>query len=148
MLKYHIKYYISGDTNSSVPWTCLTCQPAVDPDLLLQLENESSLNNTLLIHHKCGYSNIIFSPGFKFYIQECLGADIPVTFLVETSTSYRVAVLDSYSSLRRQLSKLALPQIKQFAIDIDGKYKAQVRLYYPPGLREYEEITFPLILLL
>lgn len=90
----------------------------------------------------------MFSPNFKYYIQECLGPDVPISFLIDTATNYRIAILDSNAALRKRLSTLALPQIKHIGIEIDDKYRAQVNLYYPPGLREYEEITFPLILVL
>jgi inactive dipeptidyl peptidase 10 len=37
-------------------------------------------------------------------------------------------------------------QVRMFEVEVDGGYTAQVRLYLPPGLREYEEMQFPLVL--
>jgi len=37
-------------------------------------------------------------------------------------------------------------QVKTIKVLVDGGYHAQVRLHLPPGLREDEEMTFPLIL--
>lgn len=56
-----------GDTNSSQPWTCLTCQPKLDfnttfydPDI-----NETILNSTMLADYKCEYNNVIFSHSYR-----------------------------------------------------------------------------------
>jgi len=37
-------------------------------------------------------------------------------------------------------------QVKTIKVLVNGGYHAQVRLHLPPGLREDEEMTFPLIL--
>lgn len=140
-----------GDTNSSQPWTCLTCQPRIDPNITygfyLDFANETLINNSLLVDYVCDFNNIIFSKNYKYYIQECLGPNIPVVFLVESATNTRLAVLDSSIKLRKKVKSFSAPQIKTIQVEIEDGYKAQVRLYLPPILREYEEVTFPLILL-
>ncbi|GJQ82661.1 hypothetical protein Trydic_g19678 [Trypoxylus dichotomus] len=142
-----------GDYNSTQPWTCLTCKPHIDINRTYDtIASDSPLNETLynismLSHYHCEYNNVIFSYSYKYYVQECLGPDVPVIFLVETSTNYRVAVLSFGSSLRNDIHSFAAPQIKRISVTIEGEYTAQVRLYLPPVLREYEEIVFPTILL-
>lgn len=76
-----------------------------------------------------------------------MGPDIPVVFLVETATNIRLAVLDSGQTMRSKVRALSKPQIKKFQVEIEAGYKAQVRLFFPPILREYEEVAFPMILL-
>ncbi|XP_063919511.1 inactive dipeptidyl peptidase 10 isoform X1 [Zophobas morio] len=140
-----------GDTNSSQPWTCMTCQPRIDPNVTYffypDFMNESMINDSLLVNYACDFNNVIFSKNYKYYIQECLGPNIPVVFLVETATNTRLAVLDGSIKLRNKVKDLSSPQIKTIQVEIEDGYKAQVRLYLPPVLREYEEVTFPLILL-
>ncbi|XP_046386963.1 inactive dipeptidyl peptidase 10-like isoform X2 [Ischnura elegans] len=58
----------------------------------------------------------------------------------------RIAILDSHDRLREHLSAMAMPQVKTFQVEVENGYHAQVRLHLPPGLREYEEMTFPLVL--
>ncbi|XP_044744473.1 inactive dipeptidyl peptidase 10 isoform X3 [Coccinella septempunctata] len=140
-----------GDMNSSQSWTCLTCQPKIDPNVtnayFAEYINETMLNNSLLSDYKCDYNNVIFSKSFKYYIQECLGPDIPVVFLVETAQNVRMAVLDTGSRLRKNVNKFAQPQIKKIQVEIEFGYKAQVKMYLPPVLREYEDVAFPMVLL-
>ncbi|XP_077283186.1 inactive dipeptidyl peptidase 10 [Arctopsyche grandis] len=101
--------------------------------------NESVPNN-------CLYNNVIFSANNRYYVQECLGPESPSVYLAETLTNFRVAILHAGEQLRDRVNALAAPQIKTFQVEIQDGYHAQVRLYLPPGLREYEELPFPLIL--
>lgn len=83
----------------------------------------------------------------RYYIQECLGPDVPVIFLVETHTNIRMAVLNAGTVLRNRVNALSAPQIRTIQVEIEYGYKAQVRLFLPTILREYEDVTFPLILI-
>ncbi|XP_065353279.1 inactive dipeptidyl peptidase 10-like isoform X2 [Cloeon dipterum] len=114
---------------------CLTCPEVV-----------STTNVTDSDYGPCLYSNAFFSPSAKYYIHECLGPEPPVIWLVEARTNARIALIDDYPTLRKTLATLALPQIKTIEVEIEGGYQAQVRLFLPPGLREYEEMAFPLVL--
>lgn len=88
------------------------------------------------------------SPGLSphYYVLECLGPDPPSSSLIELLTNTRLTILDTQPSLRDRLAVMASPQVKTIKVLVDGGYHAQVRLYLPPGLREDEEMTFPLIL--
>lgn len=46
---------------------------------------------------------------------------------------------------QEKVSRLALPQIKTFPVQISGGYNAQVRLHLPPGLREEEITRYPMV---
>lgn len=46
----------------------------------------------------------------------------------------------------KQVQSCVFPQVKTIKVLVEGGYHAQVRLHLPPGLREDEEMTFPLIL--
>lgn len=78
---------------------------------------------------------------------ECLGPDIPTSVLYRTSNTKPVliALLQNNTQLKDRLSKMALPQIKTFPVQISGGYQAHVRLHMPPGLREDEITRYPLI---
>ncbi|KAJ8966471.1 hypothetical protein NQ314_003505, partial [Rhamnusium bicolor] len=134
--------------NSSSDWTCMTCRPLIDINMTFSENmNETMINNSLWLDYPCDFNNVIFSKNYKYYIQECLGPEIPIVLLVKTSTNTRRVVLDTSFKLRRKVRKLAPPQIKTISVEIEFGYKAQVRLYLPGVLREYEDVTFPLILL-
>ncbi|KAI7815343.1 DPP10, partial [Rhyzopertha dominica] len=139
-----------GDTNSSQPWTCLTCHPKLDFNSTfydLEETNETILNKTMLAHYNCEFNNVIFSLTYKYYVQECLGPSVPVLFLVETATNVRLAVLNNARTLRNIVAYISAPQVKNIQVEIEDGYRAQVRLFLPPVLREYEDVTFPMILI-
>nr|CAD7432612.1 unnamed protein product [Timema monikensis] len=96
----------------------------------------------------CLYSVPKFSmgPSPRFFALECLGPDPPSVSLVEVSSNTRILTLDSYSIWRERFHSMAAPQIKTFKVQVDVGVHAQVRLHLPPGFREKEEMTFPLVL--
>lgn len=95
----------------------------------------------------CLFHNAIFSPTSKYYVLECLGPDIPTSFLYKTSNpkSVLITMLQNNTELKDRVNKMALPQIRTFPVQISGGYQAHVRLYLPPGLREDEITRYPLI---
>ncbi|KAE8740739.1 hypothetical protein FOCC_FOCC013759 [Frankliniella occidentalis] len=56
-----------------------------------------------------------------------------------------LATLQNNTRLQELASKMALPQVKTFPVQISGGYYAQVRLHLPPGLREEEITRYPLV---
>lgn len=76
-----------------------------------------------------------------------MGPEIPIVLLVKTSSNARRVILDTSYKLRRKVRKFSPPQMKTISVEIEFGFKAQVRLYLPGILREYEDITFPVILL-
>ena len=58
-----------------------------------------------------------------------------------------VLELSSYPELREQVEATAMPQVKRFEVELEGKVQttARVMLYLPPGLREDEVTTYPMI---
>lgn len=101
----------------------------------------------MLAHYNCEFNNVIFSLTYKYYVQECLGPSVPVLFLVETATNVRLAVLNNARTLRNIVAYISAPQVKNIQVEIEDGYRAQVRLFLPPVLREYEDVTFPMILI-
>lgn len=65
---------------------------------------------------------------------------------MDASTNLPLLNLNHNARLRELYKKRAKPQIKTFQVQIDQQYHAQVRLFLPPGLRDYEEVAFPLVL--
>ncbi|XP_034243089.1 LOW QUALITY PROTEIN: probable dipeptidyl-aminopeptidase B [Thrips palmi] len=96
----------------------------------------------------CLFSHAHFPPGrrLRFYILECQGPEVPEAILVNATSNLPLLSLQHNSRLRDMFNKRARPQIKTFKVQIDNDYHAQVRLFLPPGLRDYEEVTFPLVL--
>lgn len=121
--------------------------------------NSSDVNATLLITdeteseteeqknpNNCLYNKIYFSHDFTYYVQECLGPDTPSIYLVETKTNTKVYALNNGDVLRNRISQLAIPQMRSFSVEIRHGFHAQVRLFLPPGMKEDEDIAFPMIL--
>ncbi|KAJ9579403.1 hypothetical protein L9F63_024489, partial [Diploptera punctata] len=95
----------------------------------------------------CQYHNIIFSPGLNYYVLECLGPGVPTVQLYATRgpAPKLLTTLQNNTRLIEKASKMALPQVKTFPVQISGGYNAQVRLHLPPGLREEEITRYPLV---
>lgn len=98
------------------------------------------------IPNNCLYNKIYFSSDFSYYVQECLGPDSPSVHLVKTSTNEKIFILNSGDLLRSRLTHIAIPQMRTIDVEIVNGFHAQVRLFLPPGMKEEEEISFPLIL--
>lgn len=97
------------------------------------------------IPNNCLYNKIHFSKDFSYYVQECLGPATPSVYLVETSSMMKIMVLHNGDLLRSRLAQLAIPQIRTVSVEIRHGFHAQVRLFLPPGMKEEEEVAFPLI---
>ncbi|XP_063983227.1 uncharacterized protein LOC135165658 [Diachasmimorpha longicaudata] len=95
----------------------------------------------------CQYYSASFSSGYEYFVLECLGPGIPTVSLYKTGKPqpHFIAVLQNNTALRERISKIALPQIKTFPVQISGGYNAQVRLHLPPGLREDEITQYPMV---
>lgn len=97
------------------------------------------------IPNNCLFNQCYFSKDYSYYVQECLGPATPSVYLVETSSMSKIIVLHSGDMLRNRLSQLATPQIRTVSVEIRHGFHAQVRLFLPPGMKEEEEVAFPLI---
>lgn len=112
-------------------------------DRFLDGDEEEDANR---IPNNCLFNKVHFSKNFSYYVQECLGPEAPSIYLVETATNTKIALLNSGDVLRKRVAQLAVPQIRTFGVEIRHGFMAQVRLYLPPGMKEEEDIAFPLIL--
>lgn len=118
-------------------------------DSLMKLKlnsNDEDDDDKNLIRNNCLFNKIIFSPNFGYYIQQCLGPERPATFIVDTSTNKKIFVLDSNDQLTDLLRDFALPQVRKMSVELKEGFLAQVRLFLPPGMKDEEEVAFPLIL--
>ncbi|KAK9510889.1 hypothetical protein O3M35_005573 [Rhynocoris fuscipes] len=97
------------------------------------------------LYRSCLYHNVIFSPNSAYYILECLGPGLP-TISLHQADGTKLTTLQNNTKLYDKISKVALPQIKTFPVEISGGYQAQVRLFLPPGLKEGEITKYPLLL--
>ncbi|KAI7815344.1 DPP10, partial [Rhyzopertha dominica] len=95
----------------------------------------------------CLYHDAWFSKYSDYFILECLGPGIPTVSLYKSAMPKPklLAVIQNNTRLRERVSKMAMPQIKTFPVQISGGYQAQVRLHLPPGLREDEITRYPLV---
>ncbi|XP_050308297.1 inactive dipeptidyl peptidase 10 isoform X3 [Anthonomus grandis grandis] len=137
------------DRSALPDWECLTCirefqTNCTDDESYF---NETILNENMWMSYRCNYNHIFFSKNLSYFIQECLGPEIPIVILAKTHPYSRLAVLDTSSKLRRRIKKFSPPQEKHISVEIEFGYRAQVKLYLPASLREYEDCTFPLVLL-
>lgn len=135
---------------------CLTCDNTIQSfRIISNNETGGNISSTAsetepmtdeTIPNNCLYNKIYFSRDFTYYVQECLGPDSPSVYLVETQTSLKLLILHSGDLLRNRISQLAVPQMRTFDVEIRHGFHAQVRLFLPPGMKEEEEVAFPLIL--
>ena len=154
---------------------CLTCDPAPSPAYLvqsisdeeaelLQITLELEGNNTARtskIYHmysgrenednvtqwRCGYAKAVVSPDASHYVLSCLGPGVPFSRVLSLPENKPVHLLDGNDGVRAELEKAALPNVKDFEVDLPGtEVKARVRLILPPGLRSGEDFIFPLVL--
>ncbi|XP_052857329.1 inactive dipeptidyl peptidase 10 isoform X2 [Drosophila gunungcola] len=139
--------------------TCLTCDNSESTyrlhrarisqrgdrweDIVARLEPDDCLYD---IPKNCLYNRVQFSQDYSYYVQECLGPEAPSVYLVETSSNDKIYVLNAGDVLRHRLSQLAVPQSRTFSVEIRHGFHAQVRLFLPPGMREEEDVAFPLVL--
>jgi len=135
------------DRNSQPYWDCLTCLSEELLNITSPEFNETILTETMWATYRCDYNQIVFSNNSSYFVQECLGPEVPIVVLAKTFPYVRLTILDGSPKLRRRLRKYSKPQEKSISVEIEFGYKAQVRLYLPAVLREYEDVTFPLILL-
>ncbi|KAH8397884.1 hypothetical protein KR222_004796 [Zaprionus bogoriensis] len=112
-------------------------------DIVARLEPDDCIYD---IPKNCLYNRVQFSRDYSYYVQECLGPEAPSVYLVETASNDKIFVLNAGDVLRHRLSQLAIPQMRTFSVEIRHGFHAQVRLFLPPGMREEEEVAFPLVL--
>ncbi|XP_072156634.1 inactive dipeptidyl peptidase 10 isoform X2 [Bemisia tabaci] len=101
------------------------------------------------LYKPCTYHNVVFSPDLSHYVLECLGPGIPTVSLYATNPNGKprlLTILQNNTKLHERVSKIALPQVKTFPVQISGGYQAHVRLHFPPGLKEEEITRYPLVL--
>lgn len=101
----------------------------------------------------CQYHNAIFAPGqLGLALIDCLGPDVPSSAIYRMPREYNqrplkpIFYMQNNTRLRERVATIALPQVKSFPVMISGGYRAQVRLFLPPGLREDEITRYPMIL--
>ncbi|XP_066974169.1 dipeptidyl peptidase 4 isoform X3 [Macrobrachium rosenbergii] len=95
----------------------------------------------------CLYNNAHLSPDFAFFVLECLGPDVPRTYLFSTWSGQMIYSLDDYNELREKVDEMAMPQVQTFKVELEGDktYTYYVQLFLPPGLREEEITTYPMV---
>lgn len=101
---------------------------------------------TCNITKDCLYHDAVFSPGAKFFVLECLGPGIPYVEIWSVDLDTPVFLLDTNSDLKEKIDVRAMPQLKQFEMELSSGYDAQVEVLLPPGLCEEEIIKYPLLL--
>ncbi|KAF8793469.1 Prolyl endopeptidase FAP like protein [Argiope bruennichi] len=73
------------------------------------------------------------------------GPGIPRVEIRLTATNKIVSVLDANTELQEFVERKAMPVIKNLHVPIDGNYFANVRLYLPPVLKDYEITKYPVL---
>ncbi|XP_037032267.1 inactive dipeptidyl peptidase 10-like isoform X3 [Bradysia coprophila] len=140
--------------SSTLP-ICMTCDNGAHTFRLMSNANSTVANISAdyyesplggHIPNNCLYNKIHFSKDFSYYVQECLGPATPSIYLVDTNSKTKIMVLHNGDLLRSRLAQLAIPQIRTVSVEIKDGFHAQVRLFLPPGMKEEEEVAFPLII--
>ncbi|CAL1284638.1 unnamed protein product [Larinioides sclopetarius] len=97
------------------------------------------------IHPECLYNDASFSRNLTYYALDCLGPGIPRVEIRSTANNKIVSLLDTNTELQELVDRKAMPVIKNLQVPIDGNYFANVRLYLPPVLKEYEITKYPVL---
>ncbi|XP_050712996.1 inactive dipeptidyl peptidase 10-like isoform X2 [Eriocheir sinensis] len=132
------------------------------PDCLSCLEADNKTDT-------CLYNRAHFSTDFSYYVLECQGPDVPRAYLFSTAWSNQsgekveasgikghtamtkpprlIYTLDNYSELRERVEEMALPQTQAFRVELEGDdtYTYHVQLLLPPGFRDDEITTYPMV---
>lgn len=137
---------------AATPPICMTCDNGAHTFRLISNSSGGNMSSDYYespfggeIPNNCLYNKIHFSRDFSYYVQECLGPATPSVYLVETSSLTKIMVLHNGDLLRGRLAQLAVPQVRTVSVEIRHGFHAQVRLFLPPGMKEEEEVAFPLI---
>ena len=107
--------------------TCLSCFSPPDDD--------------------CAYASGYFSENASYYALQC-ATPTTVPNLVTIRETESGKVLREWLSNHQLLEKLGkknLPVEKTLEVNVAGGFKAQVRLYLPPGLNEASYTKYPMI---
>ncbi|XP_054168166.1 dipeptidyl aminopeptidase-like protein 6 [Oppia nitens] len=96
------------------------------------------------IDRNCTYQTAIFSPNTKYFMLICLGMGIPWVEIRSVAENKILLNLGSEEKLRNLTEFRAFPQLRVFQASVDNLL-ANIKLILPPGLRENEEIKFPLV---
>lgn len=112
------------------------------------IPNATSIEECLTcgLDKECLYNDVKFSLDTRYYVLECLGPGIPKVEIRRTHDNSLVKVLDRNDYSRDILEKRAFPQIRTLRVPLKDDYKADVRMFLPPGLNEQEIIKYPLII--
>lgn len=109
--------------------------------------SEKATTKTMLLKlSPCLYTKATFSPNNQYFVRECLGPGVPTVTLHSAPLGRLLYVLDNNTALKEEVDDMGLPVVRTFPVEVSGGYRAPVKLYLPPGLREEEEFKFPLIL--
>ncbi|BET02364.1 Prolyl oligopeptidase family [Nesidiocoris tenuis] len=145
-------YCVGDDINLTQFETCVTCptlygnSTVSDVAVMSNTSVDGNPSSYPVKSTDCLYTKTTFSPNKRYYMIECLGPDVPSVHVFDTSNDTKIRTLDSNAALRQKYNSYAIPQIKLFPVELEDGGHAQVKLQLPPGLREYEDMIFPLVL--
>jgi len=112
----------------------------------------------------------IFKFRQSYFVQECLGPDVPATYLINLNPKlYCLRLLDSNGETLEFSARMAFPQIQKITIPLQGNYKklklwpylffvqsrlgfsgedrvANGRLFLPPEIRQEENMKYPMVI--
>ncbi|XP_014241821.1 prolyl endopeptidase FAP-like isoform X1 [Cimex lectularius] len=140
-------FELDEESASSGP-TCLTC-PTRFGNLTTDVAvpaNSSQADCHPVRSTDCLFTKSEFSPNFKYYMVTCLGPDVPSVHVMDVASSNKINTIKENNELRTIYYSYALPQTKIFQVKLQEGKVAHVKLRLPPGMREYEETAFPLLL--
>lgn len=98
------------------------------------------------VPNNCLYNRVHMSIGFAYFVLECLGPDTPIVYLVDSSLAKKIFIINDGIELVRELSEMAMPQVRTFSVEIKDGFQAQVRLFLPAVVNEEDDEIYPLIL--
>jgi dipeptidyl aminopeptidase/acylaminoacyl peptidase len=141
------------DLNNTFNFNNVNSQENQDDNLIpetiniLDLISKNSVTSESdMIPNNCLYNKIHLSHDYSYYIQECLGPDTPSIYLVDSMMAKKIFIINRGEDLAEHVREFAMPDIKTFSVEIKNGFHAQVRMFMPPGMKEDEEVSLPLVL--
>ena len=126
---------------------CLSCNSSsIVTSTAAAESNQSHDDNTVFV---CQYARASMSKDFSYYVLDCLGPTVPYSLLFSLPNNQLVKILDTNDDVKDMMNMLAQPKVKFMSYDDvleEASASARVKLLIPPGFREEEQYTFPLVL--
>ncbi|CAF0793607.1 unnamed protein product [Brachionus calyciflorus] len=117
---------------------CLTCNSS----FTMPFEDPSAHTHSLASENNCLYHSASFSNTGDYYVLECLGDRIPITYIKSAENSSYNYVLETNDELRHLVNSKILPRKSYLRVPLDNStnFYADAEILYPPNFNPTQNI--------